>query len=220
MESVKHFFESIPKEVYVFIYVCYLLWVAVEFINDFVLNPKQEPGSDKPIILNLTQETESDIISEIKPGPKPPSIDRPVKPIGFFFNPDRLKIVGTKISYIRAVINWCRKNIPHPTKSLHPLYLEVKYYRHQKTYGVYFSGQKTIRIYVNNHSNVSELTDTIIHEYHHYMYMRSNAHQYEYNRFTNNVGYLDNPYEKAARECASKYYKACVKDLYMQGILE
>ena len=201
------------KEFYVFLYICYLVWVAIEFVNDFILKPKQLPTPETPSIDRVGNPTPViEIVAE-------PIRDKP-KQVSIFFNPSRLQITGTKISYIRAVINWCRKNIPHPTKTSYPLSLEVKYYTHKRHHGVYHTGSRTIRVYVNNHCNIGELTDTVIHEYHHYMYMRHNSHQQEYNRFTDQRGYQDNPYEIAARECASKYYKACMKDLYDQGILK
>ena len=213
MAFVKHYLQLIPKEFYVFLSLFYLVWVAIEFVNDFILKPKQQLTPEPPSIERVGNPTPViEIVAE-------PIRDKP-KPVSIFFNPSRLQITGTKISYIRAVINWCRKNIPHPTKSLHPLSLEVKYHNHKKHHGVFYSGSRTICVYVNNHGNICELTDTVIHEYHHYMYMRNNSHQNEYNRLTNQKGYRNNPYEIAARECANKYYKACMKDLYDQGFLK
>jgi Zn-dependent peptidase ImmA (M78 family) len=111
------------------------------------------------------------------------------------------------------------KNIPNPNKKNKIPGLEVSYSKPKTKHGIYYSYTKSMCIYVNTHTSLLELCDTILHEYKHHLDMPTQAHQKQYNTFTETVGYFDNPYEKAAREFALQHRDKCIQDLYHLGYL-
>jgi len=123
-----------------------------------------------------------------------------------------------KAAYTREVLKWCVENMNNSNVKNVPR-LEINYYKHKKNAGLYDSYFNMIRINVNNHNNVLELTDTIIHEYQHHLDMPSQKQQKEYNELTVKVGYWNNPYEIKARESGFKLRDACAKALLTKGFL-
>ena len=124
----------------------------------------------------------------------------------------------SKAAYIREVLKWCVENMSSKKGNNFPR-LEISYYKHKKNAGVYYSHNKMIRIHVNTHNNVLELTDTIIHEYQHHIDMPTQKQQKEYNELTVKNGYWNNPYEIKARESGLKLRDACAKELFKKGFL-
>ena len=122
----------------------------------------------------------------------------------------------SKAAYIREVLKWCVENMNTKKGNNFP-HLEISYYKHKKNAGLYDSYIKMIRINVNNHNNVLELTDTIIHEYQHHLDMPTQKQQKEYNELTVKNGYWNNPYEIKARESGLKLRDACAKELFKKG---
>ena len=123
-----------------------------------------------------------------------------------------------KAAYTREVLKWCVENMNNKKVKNIPR-LEISYYKHKINAGVYDSYIKMIRINVNNHNNVLELTDTIIHEYQHHLDMPTQKQQKEYNELTVKNGYWNNPYEIKARESGLKLREACAKELFKKGFL-
>ena len=123
-----------------------------------------------------------------------------------------------KAAYTREVLKWCVENMNNKKVNNFP-HLEISYYKHKKNAGVYYCDNKMIRINVNNHNNVLELTDTIIHEYQHHLDMPTQKQQKEYNELTVKNGYWNNPYEIKARESGLKLREACAKELHIKGFL-
>lgn len=126
----------------------------------------------------------------------------------------------SKAAYVRTVLLWCAENLgimPPRTKILPEI--QVAYYPNKSMHGVYFSSSKTIRVYVNNHDSLDKLTDTIIHEYVHYLDLRNSNHQKSYNKFSNELGYENNPFEINARKIAKKNCRSCMQALVDKGVL-
>ena len=69
------------------------------------------------------------------------------------------------------MIDWCKQNMEHPKYHKYYTIVEVLYYKNQKRNGAYLPSNLTIKIFVNNHQNLEELIETIIHEYTHYLQM-------------------------------------------------
>ncbi|MCA6499525.1 MAG: hypothetical protein IM545_04065, partial [Chitinophagaceae bacterium] len=69
------------------------------------------------------------------------------------------------------------------------------------------------------HPGIAHLTDTILHEYVHFLEIRSNVHQKEYDRHTRLVGYDSNPYEVSARRKAAAHVRACLSDMRRKGLV-
>lgn len=126
----------------------------------------------------------------------------------------------TKSKFVNEVLRWCMKNMDYPTG--HKYYPQVKicYYKTKRNrFGDYASNTRLIRIFINNHSSVEELIDTIIHEYTHYLDMPFQKDQKEYNRYLKQKGYYDNPFEINARETANKYTSICFKEMKRKGLI-
>ena len=126
----------------------------------------------------------------------------------------------TKSKFVNEVLRWCIKNMDYPTG--HKYYPQVKicYYKTKGSrFGDYTSNSRLIRIFINNHTSVEELVDTIIHEYTHYLQMPSQQDQKEYNRYLKQKGYYKNPFEINARESADKYTSICLKDMKRKGLI-
>jgi hypothetical protein len=129
------------------------------------------------------------------------------------------QLMVSKAAYVREVLSWCRQHLGVPASGSKAPTLTISYYPHQKRHGVYYSLGKSIRIYVNNHPSVAHLTDTILHEYIHFLEIRSNAHQKEYDQQTALVGYDNNPYEVSARQKAAAHVRACLLDMQRRGCI-
>jgi hypothetical protein len=129
------------------------------------------------------------------------------------------QLLVTKVGYVRAVIGWCSQNLGLPERGVRIPDVSVSYYPHKKKHGNYFFSGKQIRVYVNNHASISQLTDTIIHEYVHFLEIRSQAHQKEYNKHLQQIGYYKNPYEISAREKAARHVTACLGDMQRMGYI-
>ena len=148
--------------------------------------------------------------------------------IGSYFEKSNVKKIKkkdyninvTKSKFVNEVLKWCMKNMDYPTD--HKYYPQVKicYYKTKRNrFGDYASNTRLIRIFINNHSSVEELIDTIIHEYTHYLDMPFQKDQKEYNRYLKQKGYYNNPFEINARETADKYTLICLKDMKRKGII-
>lgn len=148
--------------------------------------------------------------------------------IGSYFEKSNVKKIKkkdyninvTKSKFVNEVLKWCMKNMDYPTG--HKYYPQVKicYYKTKRNrFGDYASNTRLIRIFINNHSSVEELIDTIIHEYTHYLDMPFQKDQKEYNRYLKQKGYYNNPFEINARETADKYTLICLKDMKRKGII-
>lgn len=129
------------------------------------------------------------------------------------------QLMVSKAAYVREVLFWCRHHLGVPASGSKVPTLTISYYPHQKRHGVYYSVGKSIRIYVNNHPSVMQLTDTILHEYIHFLEIRNNAHQKEYDQHTALVGYDNNPYELSARRKAAKHVQACLLEMQKRGCI-
>jgi hypothetical protein len=126
----------------------------------------------------------------------------------------------TKAKFVNEVLRWCMKNMDYP--SGHKYYPQVKicYYKTKHSrFGDYTSNIRLIRIFINNHTSVEELVDTIIHEYTHYLQMPTQQDQKEYNRYLKQKGYYKNPFEINARETANKYTSICMKEMKRKGFV-
>ena len=99
-----------------------------------------------------------------------------------------------KVQYIKQVVKWCAETLSEENRKIKFPQVEVSYYKSKKFAGVYYSASKTICIYVNNNSNLLELTDTIIHEYKHHLDMPNQSQQKLYTKYTEDYGYENNPF--------------------------
>lgn len=125
----------------------------------------------------------------------------------------------TKVGYIKEVINWCALHMGLPPKVKKLPNLEIKYYKHKKVLGIYNAYGKQICVYVNGHEDLLNLTNTLIHEYQHFLDIRNASDQKHYAKILEMIGYEKHPLEIAARKAADKYQKACFNDMVKKGLI-
>jgi hypothetical protein len=112
-----------------------------------------------------------------------------------------------KTTFCQLVIDWCHENISH--SNTRKPYVTLSYYPHRKWNGFYSSRSHGCVIYVNNHQNVLNVINTVIHEYVHAR-QKNKGFDSLYERYQQEVGYENNPFEVEARRVARKYEKACL----------
>ena len=123
------------------------------------------------------------------------------------FEVNQLSIPKSK--FIIMINDWCYANIksnnPKPS-------ISVSYYKHKKMAGVYFSSNNSIIVFVNNCPKLIDIVNVVCHEYNHSI-QRTKGFDKLYNRYTQEKGYWDNPFERNCREIAERYQYHCLNDL-------
>lgn len=142
---------------------------------------------------------------------------KPITPVKKYNFKKNYVLNISKAKFVYTVIDWCKKNMEYPKHHKYYPTVEVKYYINKKVLGDYSSTSRIIRIFINNHTSIEELVNTIIHEYQHYLQMPREKHQVEYTKYNKTKGYFNNPYEIDAREKAEFYTPKCIKDLHKLG---
>lgn len=115
-----------------------------------------------------------------------------------------------KKQFVIYVLEWCSSNLG---KLKHDYNLEIKYHKDKVYGGIYIPNKRTIRIFVFDELPLIHLTETIIHEYVHYLQNNKKGVDVEYNKHLREVGYRNNPYEIEARKLSEKYKDQCYKDV-------
>ena len=123
----------------------------------------------------------------------------------------------SKPKLVNAIVDWC---IHHIGDKENQPNVQISYHPHRKKYGCYLIDKKLIRIYIKNHKTVDALALTIIHEFVHYLEIKSDKESKNYARFQNHSGYDNNPYERSANQIAARFYRQCLMDLSAKGFLE
>jgi Zn-dependent peptidase ImmA (M78 family) len=95
--------------------------------------------------------------------------------------------------------------------------VDLRYYKHRKVMGTYQQRSKLITVYWGSHADLREVVNTVIHEYQHFLDIRSGKDDRAYDKEIKEVGYQDNSFERKAREVANRWQKACFKDLEKRG---
>lgn len=125
-----------------------------------------------------------------------------------------------KSAFAREVICWCMQHLGLPKRSKTGPRLLLRYYRHRKVMGTYQQRSKTITLYWGSHVDLKEVVNTLIHEYQHFLDIRTNQEDRAYDKELKQIGYQDNSYEKKAREAANRWDKACLKEMSSRGLLK
>jgi hypothetical protein len=112
-----------------------------------------------------------------------------------------------KTTYCQLVLDWCHDNIAYP-KTSKPT-LQVNYYPHKRWSGVYYSGNHSCVIYVNNHVTIQAVTNSIIHEYVHARQRNKNFDKM-YEKYQRDFGYELNPLEQESRKVAKDREVECM----------
>ncbi|OFX52959.1 MAG: hypothetical protein A2066_20695 [Bacteroidetes bacterium GWB2_41_8] len=128
----------------------------------------------------------------------------------FHERPADLSVKDLRISkrqFVLAGLQWCQQNLG-TTK--HRYDLKIYYYRNSNFGGKFQSCNKQIIIYIYPDLKLTNLTDTIIHEYVHHLQFSDKSVERDYNKKLAEVGYWENPYEQEARKIASQNRNECL----------
>lgn len=172
----------------------------------------------------------SDLDAKDKPDPKP-FTSPPVRPEEKFelgkpsiFRPQKkYQLTVNKKRFVLEVIRWGLRNIPYDGigKKIKSVNFEISYYKHKKNYGVFYSSNKTIKVFVNNHNKIDEFIDTILHEVVHFFQYSADKRNFQtkYKLLLNQFTYVHHPMEIEARKIASQYVNPCFDYLIENGYL-
>lgn len=125
-----------------------------------------------------------------------------------------------KVVFAREVIRWCMQHLGLPKGRKTGPRLLLRYYRHRKLMGTYHQSSKTITLYWGSHASLREVINTLIHEYQHFLDIRTNQDDKAYDKELRQIGYQDVSYERRARQVAHRWEKACLKELAQMGLLK
>lgn len=126
----------------------------------------------------------------------------------------------TKTVFVKTVIQWALNHI-EPLHHKESIQYKLRYYKHKTKLGVFFSRNREIIIYINNHQTIIEIIDSVLHEVVHYKQFRSDpkCFQRQYEKLLSENGYENHPMEKEARKIASKLVGPCLEFLITQNKL-
>jgi hypothetical protein len=125
----------------------------------------------------------------------------------------------SKAGYVKAVVYWCVQNFGIPSGNKKIPGLLIKYVKHTKYLGTYCSANKIIQVYLPGHENLLQLTNTILHEYDHFLTIKNSKDQMNYNKLLVEIGYDKHPLEISARVFSSTYELTCFKAMAEKGLL-
>lgn len=132
----------------------------------------------------------------------------------------KYQILCTKTQLCRTIISWGLKNIS-PCKKNDTVNFTISYYRHKRLMGIFFSSTRQINIYVNNHADIKQIIDTVLHEVVHYKQYRLNPRSFNstYSKLLQSNGYDNHPMEIEARKVAAACIDRCLDYLIVNGLV-
>lgn len=117
------------------------------------------------------------------------------------------------IDFFKEVLTWCQQNIKlGKDRKIRPK-IDVSFSQKGNVLGYYQYSIKKIMMYVLKNETLRGNVQTFIHEYVHHLQIRSNKDNIRYNTLTKRKGYIDNDYEREARDLSSFYLNDCCKYL-------
>ena len=125
-----------------------------------------------------------------------------------------------KVAFAREVIRWCMQHLGLPKGKKAGPRLLLRYYQHRKVMGTYQQRSKTITLYWGRHVDLKEVVNTLIHEYQHFLDIRTNQEDKAYDKELKQIGYQDVSYERRARQVADRWEKACLQEMKQRGLLK
>jgi hypothetical protein len=155
---------------------------------------------------------------EILPPPRPPVsiVTVPeiveVPPIQ---RPPRKHPVSKKeyIDFFKEVLEWSQQNIKlGKDRKIKPR-IDVSFSKKGNVLGYYQHNIKKIMMYVLKNNTLRGNVQTFIHEYVHHLQIRSAKDNVRYNTLTRRKGYIDNDFEREARDLSSFYLDNCCEYL-------
>ena len=117
------------------------------------------------------------------------------------------------IDFFKEVLTWCQQNIKlGKDRKIRPR-IDVGFSQKGNVLGYYQYNIKKIMIYVLKNKTLRANAQVFIHEYVHHLQIRSAKDNVRYNTLTRRKGYIDNDFEREARDLSSYYLNECCKYL-------
>jgi hypothetical protein len=117
------------------------------------------------------------------------------------------------IDFFKEVLTWCQQNIKlGKDRKIRPR-IDVSFSQKGNVLGYYQYNIKKIMIYVLKNKTVRANAQVFIHEYVHHLQIRSAKDNVRYNTLTRRKVYIDNDFEREARDLSSYYLNECCKYL-------
>ena len=117
------------------------------------------------------------------------------------------------IDFFKEVLTWCQQNIKlGKDRKIRPR-IDVSFSQKGNVLGYYQYNIKKIMMYVLKNDTLRGNIQTFIHEYVHHLQIRSAKDNVRYNTLTRRKGYIDNDFEREARDLSSYYLNECCKYL-------
>jgi hypothetical protein len=183
--------------IYEFVVICGLIFrIYLEFENKTCPCPEVEilPPQRPPAPIVKVPE-----IVAIVPTPRPPR-KHPVSKKEY-------------IDFFKEVLTWCQQNIKlGKDRKIRPR-IDVSFSQKGNVLGYYQYNIKKIMMYVLKNDTLRGNIQTFIHEYVHHLQIRSAKDNVRYNTLTRRKGYIDNDFEREARNLSSFYLNECCKYL-------
>ena len=183
--------------IYEFVVICGLIFrIYLEFENKPCPRPEVEilPPQRPPVPIVKVPE-----IVAIVPTPRPPR-KHPVSKKEY-------------IDFFKEVLTWCQQNIKlGKDRKIRPR-IDVSFSQKGNVLGYYQYSIKKIMMYVIKNDTLRGNVQTFIHEYVHHLQIRTAKDNVRYNTLTRRKGYIDNDFEREARNLSSFYLNECCKYL-------
>ena len=170
------------------------------------------------IYLEFEDKPSPPTVVEILPPQRPPVPIVKVPEIVAFVptpRPPRKHPVSKKeyIDFFKEVLTWCQQNIKlGKDRKIRPR-IDVSFSQKGNVLGYYQYNIKKIMMYVLKNDTLRGNVQTFIHEYVHHLQIRSAKDNVRYNTLTRRKGYIDNDFEREARDLSSYYLNECCKYL-------
>lgn len=119
--------------------------------------------------------------------------------------------------YVNEVIQWCKENLGIPSGVKMPRII-IYEEKNGNRLGAYAPSTNEIFLYLPMHSCLLELTNTVIHEYDHFLKLSGNKGQRRYSQIMDKSGYSKHPYEISARATAKLDF-LCLQELLERGLV-
>ena len=117
------------------------------------------------------------------------------------------------IDFFKEVLTWCQQNIKlGKDRKIRPR-IDVSFSQKGNVLSYYQYNIKKIMIYVLKNKTVRANAQVFIHEYVHHLQIRSAKDNVRYNTLTRRKGYIDNDFEREARDLSSFYLDDCCEYL-------
>ena len=110
-------------------------------------------------------------------------------------------------------LDWCILNIKKEGGATSPPKLVIRNHDKGEVLGTYNYYSKTITIFINRHNSLKLIIDTLIHEYVHYIQLKSDDDNKLYDKLTAIDSYWNNSFEIEARNYAKAYRLKCIMHL-------